>query len=294
MKPRPPAARASEAQGVAHSLWAGEEGGCAAGAAPLVLKLGGRALDAPGAEEELARELAPLADRVVLVHGGGAEVSAWCLRLGLGPRFVDGLRVTDEPTLEVVTAVLAGLANRRLVAALRAHGIDAVGLAALDGGIAEVAPHPDAARLGAVGCVRTVRTELLESLMALGHTPVLASIGARDGALFNLNADDLAAALAGALQAGTLVLLSDAPGLVLAGALVPLLGEGELDAALAQPQVTGGMRPKLRAARAALAAGARRVQIAAWQGPGTLASILRGTAECTTIEVERSEARDHA
>jgi acetylglutamate kinase len=196
---------------------------------------------------------------------------------------VDGLRATDGPTLEVAVAVLAGLANKRLVALLRADGVDALGLSALDGGIAEAELHPDADHLGAVGRVRAVRVDLIEESLARGRTPVLASIGACDGALLNLNADDLAAALAGALRADLLVLLSDVPGLVLEGGLVGQLGLDELDAALAGPQVTGGMRPKLRAARAALAQGTRRVHIAAWQGPGTLAAVLAGTAAGTTI-----------
>ncbi len=256
---------------------------------PVVLKLGGRALEAPGAGAELADEILPLAGRIVLVHGGGAEVSAWCQRLGLVPRFVDGLRVTDGPTLEVAIAVLAGLANRRLVAALRGHGVDAVGLSALDGGLAEVAPHPDAARLGAVGRVRAIDPSLLHGLLSGGRVPVLASIGASAGALFNLNADDLAAAVAGALAAGALVLLSDTPGLVLEGARVPRLGADSVASLLEHPHVTGGMRPKLRAARAAIRGGARRVHIAAWQGPGTLGALLAGSAEATTVEAGGGE-----
>jgi acetylglutamate kinase len=258
-----------------------------------VVKLGGRSLEASGATAELAAEIAALPGRAVVVHGGGAEVSEWCLRLGLTPRFVDGLRVTDGPTLEVAAAVLAGLVNRRLVATLQSAGVDAVGLSALDGGIAAVEPHADAARLGAVGRVRAVRPVLLESLLAGGFTPVLASIGARAGALQNLNADDLAAALAGALSAEALVLLSDAPGLVLDGAVVARLGADGLEAALANPQVVGGMRPKLVAARTALAGGARRALIGRWQGPGTLAALLAGSAECTAI-TGQSAGAEHA
>jgi acetylglutamate kinase len=251
--------------------------------APVVVKLGGRALESPGADAQLADELVALRGRAVLVHGGGAELSEWCLRLGLEPRFVDGLRATDEATLEVAVAVLAGLANKRLVARLRAGGVDAVGFSALDGGIAEAEPHPDAGQLGAVGRVRAVGADLIEESLARGRTPVLASIGACDGALLNLNADDLAAAVAGALRADALVLLSDVTGLVMDGALVEELNLDELDAVLAGPQVTGGMRPKLRAARAALLLGARRVHIAAWQGPGTLAAVLADAAAGTTI-----------
>lgn len=248
--------------------------GAARVSAPVVVKIGGRALESPGALRELATGLAQVGGPRVLVHGGGAEVSAWCRRLGLKPRFLDGLRVTDPATLEVAAAVLAGLANKRLVAALREAGLDAVGLSALDGGIATAALHPDAKRLGEVGCVETVSPALIETLLAHRHVPVLASIAALGGRLLNINADDLAAALAGALGARVLVLLSDTPGLVLDGERVPCLSSAELEAALAHPDVRGGMRPKLEAARAAVAAGASRVHIAAWQGPGTLRDLL--------------------
>jgi len=122
--------------------------------------------------------------------------------------------------------------------------------------------------------------------------PVLASLGDDGaGALLNLNADDAAAAVAGALPAGDLVLLSDTPGLLLEGKVVPTLDESELAGVLMnQTAVTGGMRPKLRAAQRALAAGVSRVIIAAWQGPGTLAALLAGTATATTLGAARAES----
>ncbi len=243
---------------------------------PLVVKLGGRALAAPGALDQLARELPSRPGRAVLVHGGGPEVSAWSERLGLAPRFVDGRRVTDAATLEVATAVLAGLANKRLVARLLAHGVRAVGLSALDGGLARVEPHPDAATLGAVGRVTSVDAAWLESLLAAGITPVIASIGAWQGELLNVNADDLAAALAAALGAERLLLLSDTEGLVLDGQVVPALDLAGVDAALVAPDVTGGMRPKLAAARAAVAGGAQAAGIGTWSGPGTLSRAATG------------------
>ena len=250
---------------------------------PLVVKLGGRALEAPGALAEFAAALAALARPAVLVHGGGAEVTQWCLQLGLESRFADGLRVTDARTLEVVTAVLAGLANKRLVAALRARGVDAVGLAAVDGGVLTVVPHARAAVLGAVGEVAGADPSLLRALLAQGRTPVLASVGAHGEALLNVNADDAASAVAAALGASELVLLSDAPGLKLGGAVVPQLAATAIDAALARPEVEGGMRPKLRAAAAALAAGVARAHIASWSGPDTLASLLSGTGTGTAL-----------
>jgi acetylglutamate kinase len=264
----------------------GRATGGASDASACIVKLGGRALEAPGALAACAQAIGAAAGSVpmLVVHGGGAEVSAWSERAGVSPRFADGLRVTDAATLEIAAAVLAGLANKRLVAALRARGVDAVGVSALDGGIVRARRHANAAVLGEVGEVASVDVSLLATLLASGRVPVLASLGDDgQGALLNLNADDVAAAVAGALRAGDLVLLSDAPGLVLDGRIVRALGAGALDDTLARPDVTGGMRPKLRAARVALSGGVRRVHIAAWQGPDTLETILDGTAVATTL-----------
>lgn len=256
---------------------------------PVVVKLGGRSLEASGASRELATELARLSGGSLLVHGGGSEVTEWCTRLGIAPRFLDGLRVTDPDTLEVAVAVLAGLANTRMVATLRDAGVDAVGLSALDGGTVEVERHADASRLGAVGQVVAVHPQLLEMLLAQGRTPVLASIGAAGGQLLNLNADDLAAGLAGALHSRALLLLSDTPGLKLDGRVVARLAGREITAALAHPDVKDGMRPKLRAAVAAIAAGAQRVVIGAWAGPGTLTALLEGEGGGTTLLADPME-----
>ncbi len=267
---------------------AARRGAPAAGAtrAPVVVKLGGRALEAPEALGQLAADLARLPAARVLVHGGGGEVNAWLERVGSAPRFADGLRVTDPDTLEIAVAVLAGLANKRLVARLRAAGIDAIGLAALDAGVLECAPHSDSARLGAVGIAVGARPDVLRALFGLGLLPVLASVGHHGGALLNLNADDTAFAVAGALHASDLVLLSDVPGLVLGGEVQRTLTLAALDSALAGAEVSGGMRPKLRAARAALHAGVARVHIAAWDGAGTLARLLGGSGTGTTFAAE--------
>ena len=251
--------------------------------APVVIKLGGRALEAPAAAAELALELAGLAGRAVLVHGGGGEVTAWCERLGIAARFEGGRRVTDAATLEVAAAVLAGLVNKRLVAQLRARGVDAVGLAALDGGLATITPHADRAAFGEVGVVNAIDGRLVTDLLARGRTPVIASIGQCEGRLLNVNADDLAAALAPALGSAALVLLSDAPGLVLGGEVTPALDLAALDRALQSPEVQGGMAPKLEAARAAVAGGTNVAWIGSWAGPGTLARALAGNEGGTRI-----------
>ena len=255
--------------------------------APYVVKIGGRALEGE-ARAELARDVAAVAGRVVLVHGGGADVSTWCTRLGIEPRFHDGLRITDPATLDVAVAVLGGLSNKRWVALLADHGVRALGLCALDAGIADVVAHPQSAVLGAVGEVRAIDAAALRTLLDFGITPVLASIGACEGELVNINADDLASAVAGALATPALVLLSDTPGLVLDGAVVPQLDARGLGEALDHPQVKGGMRPKLLAAQRALESGTARVIIAAWNGPGTLSSLLTGKGQGTML------VREHA
>ena len=275
----------------------GATGGAGPANASLLVKLGGRALEAPGALAACAEALrdAAASGRVTLVvHGGGAEVSTWCERAGVTPRFADGLRVTDAPTLEIAAAVLAGLANKRLVAALRARGVDAVGVSALDGGIVRARRHADAALLGEVGEVAAVDGSLLATLLAAGRVPVVASLGDDGhGALLNLNADDVAAAIAGAFPVRDLVLLSDTPGLVLDGQVVRSLGADALAPTLARSDVTGGMRPKLRAAGVAIAGGVERVHIAAWQGPATLRTLLDGTAVATTLHAGTASAATH-
>ena len=177
------------------------------------------------------------------------------------------------------------------VAALRARGVDAVGVSALDGGIVRARRHTNASVLGEVGEVAAVDVSLLTTLLAAGRMPVVASLGDDgEGALLNLNADDVAAAIAGALPAADLVLLSDTPGLVLDGEVVRSLAAGALEQTLARPDVTGGMRPKLRAAGQALAGGVERVHIAAWSGPDTLKAILDGTAVATTLNASHEES----
>ncbi|HET9326679.1 MAG TPA: acetylglutamate kinase [Candidatus Eisenbacteria bacterium] len=257
--------------------------GATAPSCPVVLKLGGRALEREGAWAELATALRAHHEGIVLVHGGGAEVSAWSRRLGLSPAFVDGRRVTDTATLEVAVAVLAGLANKRIVAALRAQGIDAVGLAALDGGLVDTQRHEHSDQLGEVGQITGISPALLDTMLAQGRVPVLASIGAREGQLLNLNADDLASAVAVALRARALVLLSDVPGLTLNGSVVSTLSTEDAAVALLGAAVTGGMRPKLEAARLAIEGGVPSVHLGAWTGASTLVELLRGAGAGTTL-----------
>jgi acetylglutamate kinase len=224
-----------------------------------VVKLGGNELDRPG---WLAGAAAALAGAIpmVVVHGGGAAVNAMSQRLGLPVEKRDGLRVTTPEIAAVVEMVLAGPVNRSIVMALRAAGVDAVGLAGADGGLLTAEPAPG--NLGQVGRIMAVRTGLLHSLLLAGLTPVVAPVApGADGTVFNINADDAAAAVAGALRATELLQISDVPGVLVDGAVAPSLGLAEIESLIARGVVSGGMAAKLRAAAAALAQGARTVRI---------------------------------
>ena len=229
-----------------------------------VIKLGGNELDRPAWLEACARALVPL-DPVVVVHGGGRAVSSWSERLGLPVEKRDGLRVTTPEVAEVVELVLAGPVNRRVVAALRQAGLDAVGLSGVDGGLLTARPAEGAPTLGHVGEIGQVRAALLESFLLAGLTPVIAPMapGAGDGTTtpLNVNADDAAAAIAGALRAAELLLVSDIPGVLVDGVAQPVLDGVEVESLIEVGAASDGMATKLRAARAALRAGARAVRI---------------------------------
>lgn len=245
-----------------------------------VVKLGGNELDRPGWLADAARAVAT-AGPVVVVHGGGAAVTAMSERLGLPVEKRDGLRVTTPEVAAVVEMVLSGPVNRRVVTALRAAGVDAIGLSGADGGLltAELAPGG----LGQVGRITAVRAGLLHSLLLAGLTPVVAPVapGADGGStLFNVNADDAAAAVAGALRAGELLQISDVPGVMVDGAVAPTLENADIEGLIARGVVSGGMTAKLRAAAAALAQGARAVRI------GGLALIDDATAGTRVLAIE--------
>ncbi|HUH17438.1 MAG TPA: acetylglutamate kinase, partial [Methylomirabilota bacterium] len=161
---------------------------------PITIKLGGVAGQHAASLRLLAQTAPP---DTVIVHGGGNEVERWCRRLGIEPRSHDGLRVTDPETLEVVVAILGGVVNTRVVAALSAAGRRAVGLTGADGGLLRIRRREP--ELGEVGAVEKADPALLQALSGVGLLPVVASIGIdRDGSLLNINADEVAAAIAAA------------------------------------------------------------------------------------------------
>ena len=217
----------------------------------IVVKLGGTTL---AEQRDVLAEVALVARQrpIVLVHGGGKRMTEWLERLGVQTRFENGLRITDPAALEVAAAVLRGVVNSELVAALRDAGCDAVGLSGVDGGLLIGERVPD---MGLVATVTGVRRDLIDSLLVAGQVPVVAPL-ARDeqGIVCNVNADDAAAGLAAGLGARQLVLMTDVDGVrSAAGVRLDSVTPEEAEALIADGTIRGGMVPKVRAALSALA-----------------------------------------
>jgi acetylglutamate kinase len=197
----------------------------------------------------------------VLVHGGGPEITALSAQLGVPTRWHDGRRVTSPEALDVTSMVLNGRINKRIVRALRAHGVDAFGLSGEDGAVVQgrLAEH---GALGRVGDVMQVRAALLKQLIAAGLLPVLSPVSlGEDGQALNINADEVATAVATALPADELLYLTDVEGVRVDGVRAELLSASEAQQLIAREVATGGMAVKLRAAVLALHAGVARVRI---------------------------------
>lgn len=227
-----------------------------------VVKIGGNELDQPVWVAKCAHALKGIGPTVV-VHGGGEAVSTWSRRLGLPVEKRDGLRVTTPEIAQVVEMVLGGPMNRLLVSALRAAGLDAIGLSGVDGGLLTAQPLQNG-ELGEVGEIVNVRASLLQSLLLAGLTPVVAPVApslTAPSRPLNVNADQAAAAIAAALGAHELLFVSDVPGVTIDGVTQPTLAAGEIAPLIDLGVATGGMAAKLRAAAHALEAGVRAVRI---------------------------------
>jgi acetylglutamate kinase len=259
-----------------------------------LLKLGGELLEDAAAMRAMAAAVRALAgtQRVVVVHGGGRAIDAELRVRGLEPTFVDGLRVTDAPTLDTVVAVLAGRTNTAFVGALHAAGVRAVGLTGADAGIglSTLAPAFTSAAggtvdLGLVGQPVSGPVTLLQDLTALGYVPVIASIGVTAaGALLNVNADTLAGHLAGALRADRLVIAGGTAGVLDgSGATIAAMTLDDVESMIASGAAHSGMVAKLAACRAALSTGVTDVAIVAGRGTIDLdtATGTRVLAACT-------------
>ncbi len=262
----------------------------------VVVKLGGHAVrdarvDAP-ALAQLAQDVCALragGDEVVVVHGGGPQIASLLARLGVGERFYEGLRVTDLATLDVVALALGSL-NQVITAALNRAGLEAVGLSGADASLLRAAAL--GGDWGRVGGVPRVDASVVTRAWSVGWTPVVSPLAVDDeGYLVNCNADTVAGALAGALGAATLVLLSDVDQLRTdpddPRTALSRVRSDEVEAMLASGAARDGMRPKMRAALDALRGGASRVVLADGRREHAVAGAVAGTLPVT--EVRASE-----
>jgi acetylglutamate kinase len=258
----------------------------------LLVKLGGTLLDADLTREALARQIAaivrttPPAIQMVVVHGGGRQLTRYLAERGVESRFVNGLRVTTPEVLDAVVKVVAGSVNRQLVAALNQAGARAAGVSGIDGGLVE-AEQMDPA-LGSVGRVTHADPALLHALLAGGFLPVVACVaGDREGRFYNVNADQMAVACAVAFGADQLIFLTDVAGVLDAEKrLLPRLTMARSESLIAAGIATGGMLAKLNAAHSALAQGVPQVRICAGAADGVLERILAGEEVGTRLAVE--------
>ena len=229
-----------------------------------VIKVGGRAQAAPGLALKIADAWDAQTRSLVLVHGGGGEVTALQEAFGTTPEFVDGIRVTTERDMEFVRMVLSGSANKRLVSSLVREGVRAVGLSGEDASL--IAATPTRAQgLGHVGDPQRVNPSLLWHLLDGGYLPVISpvsrNVGLELGPALNVNGDDAAAALAAALEATELLFVSDVPGVLVGDQVVPSLSVTDARKLINGGEATAGMAAKLRAAVTAVSNGVTQARI---------------------------------
>jgi acetylglutamate kinase len=229
-----------------------------------VLKVGGNELDDPAFLDGLGAAVAGFAGPLVIVHGGGKEISAALDREGIPAQFIEGLRVTSPEAMAVMQRVVCGTINQRVVARLVGAGVRAIGLSGVDLGLLRCAPHrPNGADLGRVGAVTQVDAGALRAMLGHGWVPTFApvALGLADNLSYNVNADMVAQAIAAALGDAELLFVTNVPGVMLEGAVVPRLTRDDVQAAIASGAISGGMVPKVRAALDALDAGAASARI---------------------------------
>lgn len=234
----------------------------------VVIKYGGAAMEDEGLREDFARDVVLLKYvglNPIVVHGGGPDITAYMERLGLPVEFVGGLRVSDKDTVEVAKMVLVGKVNKEIVLRLNRHGQPAVGLCGDDGSLFRVSRRaaPEGQDIGMVGSIERVNVDVLEHI-ALDYIPVIASVGAdRGGDSYNVNADEAAGAVAGAMGAYKVIFLTDVPGW-LGDAEDPnsLIGQATaVEVSSRLESLQGGMRPKLSACVEAINGGVTSAHI---------------------------------
>ena len=233
----------------------------------VVIKYGGNAMVNEQLKQQVMEDIALLwliGVKVVLVHGGGPEISETMKRLGKQAQFVNGLRVTDKETVDIVQMVLAGKVNKTLVNLLQMKGGHAVGLSGIDGGIIEAVMKDEA--LGYVGKITRIRTQPITDLLEKNYIPVISTVASdRQGNTYNINGDTAAAYIAGALNAERLIMMTDIAGILRdkddPSTLIPALTVTEAKQLFDEGVISGGMIPKVDCCIEAIGKGVKHVVI---------------------------------
>ena len=233
----------------------------------VVIKYGGNAMLNEELKSAVMGDLALLSligVKVVLVHGGGPEITDMLARVGKKTEFVNGLRVTDAETAEIVQMVLAGKINKSLVNKLENIGANAIGLSGADGHMIEAAPLSPA--LGYVGEITAVNVKPITDMLEKGYIPVISTVGCdREGNVYNINADTAAARLAGALEAESLICMTDTAGIMRncddPDSLIPVIDVDGIGKLITDKTVSGGMIPKVECCVEAIGCGVHKVFI---------------------------------
>ena len=262
----------------------------------VVVKYGGNAMVSEELREQVMEDIVLLwlvGVRVVLVHGGGPEISDMMSRLGKKPEFVDGLRVTDQETVDIVQMVLAGKVNKTLVKLLEVKGGKAMGISGMDGGLIEA--RMKRAELGYVGSITGVNIEPVMDLLEKGYIPVISTLGCdKEGNTYNINGDTAAAFIAGALGAERLIMMTDIAGVLRdkndPNTLIPELTIGEAIKLFEEKVIAGGMIPKVECCIDAIHRGVERVIIMDGRVPHSiLMEILTDEGAGTMVYGEETE-----
>ena len=233
----------------------------------LVVKYGGNAMVNQTLKEQVMEDIVLLhliGVKVVLVHGGGPEISEMMAKLGKEPKFVDGLRVTDKETVDIVQMVLAGKINKSLVNYLEMKGGKAMGVSGMDGKLIEAKMKDE--RLGYVGEITNINIGCVEDLLNNGYIPVISTVGCDDeGNVYNINGDTAAARIAGALNAERLIMMTDIAGILKdkddPSTLIPEITISEAQDLFEQGVIQGGMIPKVKCCIDAIGHGVKNVII---------------------------------
>ena len=234
---------------------------------PTLVKVSGHELDDPAYLADFAAAIKALNTPTVIVHGGGAEITAMQKVMGIEPRYLDGVRITDQDSLKIVEMVMCGTVNKRLVRCLLKVGLDALGLSGVDRGLVRARPMQGTGQdMGFTGEVVSVRGDVVLDLLAQGITPIISPVSLGEDSNLNVNADHVAGSLASAINANRVVFLTNVEGVLVDSKVVPTLSPEQTQQLIDNGTIFGGMIPKVKTALHALEMGVHSAVITNLKG----------------------------